>query len=139
MAEAYRNDTGIQPATREALSVLAAGLSGDIAINVLLDDVAPAPTAAAWSYDVPFELVDSLGRRHEWFNGDVTAVASDDSTAGTASVSDATPTMVDGFGTVTLSGDAAAWIATEAATLTLDLTINGQDLTDAVFTVTFTA
>jgi hypothetical protein len=44
-----------------------------------------------------------------------------------------------GKGTVTLSGDEAAWLDTEVATLTLTYTTAyGNDKTDT-FTVTFTA
>lgn len=139
MAESYRNDTGIQPAVRDALNQIATAMAGDIEINVLTDVVTPAPTSDAWSYTVAFELVDSNGVRHEWYTGTITAAASDDSAAGTASVSDATPSVVNGFGTVDLEGDAASWADTEVATLTLDATIMGNDLTDATWTATFTA
>jgi hypothetical protein len=136
---AYERDNGIPPVIREALSVQGAAMSGDIAVNILTADVTPAPTAEAWSYEVSFELVDTAGRRHSWFNGDIAAAAADTSTAGTASVSDATPAVVNGVGTVTLSGDAEAWLDTETATLTLDGTVLGVTLTDAEFVVTFTA
>jgi hypothetical protein len=131
--------TGIQPQTRGILNQMAAAMAGDIAINVITAVVTPAPTAAAWSYTVAFEIVDSNGQRHEWYNDTISAAASDDSTAGTASVSDATPSVVNGFGTVDLEGDAASWADTEVATLTLDATIMGYDLTDATWTATFTA
>lgn len=136
---AYEKENGIAPAVREALSTQAAGMSGDIAIEVLTAAPTPAPTAAAWEYDVAFQLVDTDGRCHAWFSGDLTAAASDSSTAGTASVSDATPAVVNGVGTVTLSGDAAAWLATETATLTLDGTVLGTALDAVTFVVTFTA
>lgn len=130
---------GIQPQVRDEFALRDAAMSGDIAINIITDDVAPAPTAAAWEYVVAFEIVNAAGDRHTWFSADITAAAADTSTAGTASVSDTTPAVVNGYGTVTLSGDAADWLDTETATCTLDATILGKDLTDAVFTVTFTA
>jgi hypothetical protein len=135
---AYDKDTGIQPATRDALNALAAGLSGDIVINVLTDVITPAPTSDVWSYTVAFELTDTAGNRLTWYNGDITAAASTDSSAGTAAVSDATPAGVNGVGSVDLSGDAAAWLNTEVATLTLDGTISGTALTEATWTATFT-
>ena len=138
MANAYKRENGIQPEVREILSVHAAAMSGDVLINAITAVVTPAPTSAAWSYTVEFELVDSLGRRHTWYNGDITAAASDDSSAGTASVSDSTPAVVDGFGSVDLEGDAQDWLNTEVATLTLDATILGYDLTDETWTATFT-
>lgn len=136
---AYDKDTGIQPATREALSVIAAGMSGDIVINTITAEPTPAPTSDVWSYTVGFELTDTAGNRHEWYNGDVTAAASDTSTAGTAAVDDGTPAVVNGYGTVVLSGDAADWLDTETAVLTLDGTIMGTALDAVTWTVTFTA
>ena len=139
MANAYKRDNGIAPAVREALSNQAAAMSGDILVNILTVNVTPEPTSAVWAYDVEFELVDSLGRRHEWYNGNIVAAASDDSSAGTAAVDDASPAMVDGLGTVELSGAAQAWLDTEVATLTLNGTVLGKVMSDATFTVTFTA
>jgi hypothetical protein len=135
---AYDKDTGIQPAVRDALNALAAGLSGDIVINILTDVVTPAPTASVWSYTVAFELTDTAGNRLTWYNGNLTAAASDNSSAGSASVSDATPAVVNGYGTVDLEGDAAAWLNTEVATLTIDGTISGTALTEKTWTATFT-
>ena len=133
------NKQGLKPQLRTYLNAMSAGLSGDLIFNILLADVTPAPTAAAWSYTINFEIVDSNGNRHEWFDGDVGAAVADDSTAGTASVDDATPPMVNGIGTVVLSGDAADWLDTEEATVTLSKSLNGNTVTGAVFTVTFTA
>ena len=124
---------------RREFSVRDAAMSGDIIVNILTADVAPEPTAAIWSYAVVFQLEDSLGRIHDWCSQDIVATAADDSTAGTAAVSDASPAVVNGVGTVTLSGDAEAWLDTEEATCTIDGTVLGITLTDAVFTVVFTA
>jgi hypothetical protein len=124
---------------RREFSIRDAAMSGDIAINILTSDVAPEPTSDAWSYTVKFEIVDSSGRVHDWFSGDIAAAAADTSVAGTASVSDATPAVVNGVGSVDLEGDAADWLDTEEATCTLNGTILGVTLGDKVFTVTFTA
>jgi hypothetical protein len=132
-------ETGIQPAVRKKLSNMAKAMSGDITIEILTANVTPVPTAEAWSYPVQFQLIDSAGVIHGWANQDLGAAASDDSTAGAASVSDATPAVVDGIGTVNLIGDEAAWLDTEVATLTMSGTVLGVTLTEKTFTVTFTA
>jgi hypothetical protein len=130
--------TGVKPRLREYLAAQAAGMSGDIAINILTADVTPAPTTSAWDYIVKFEIVDSSGNVHSWFSGDITAAASDTSVAGTASVDDTTPPVVNGVGTVTLSGTAASWLNAETAQVDLDATILGVTVTTQTFTVTFT-
>ena len=101
-------------------------------------DVAPAPTAAVWSYTVPFEIRSSVTGSVLPCGGNVAATVGDTSTAGTAAVSTATPTVKMGRGSVVLSGDAAAWLNTETATLTLTYTnTRGGTATDT-FVVTFT-
>lgn len=132
---------GLKPQLREQLEVFASALNGDILIDIKTAEVTPSPTSSAWNYTVGFELVDSEGRLHNWINQDIAAAAGDTSTAGTASVGDATPAVVNGKGTVVLSGDAADWLDTETATLTLNGSISslGVTLTDATWVVTFTA
>lgn len=126
---------------RREFSIRDAAMSGDLDLTIFTADVTPAPTAAEWEYTVKFGLVDSNGRIHDWYTGDITAAVADTSTAGTASIDDATPSIVNGVGTVVLSGDAAAWLDTETATVTLDGSVStlGITLTQKVFTVTFTA
>lgn len=110
----------------------------DVVVSIERANVAPAPTAAVWSYVVPFHLETTAGETIP-FNGTIAATVADTSTAGTAAVSTATPAVVNGRGTVTLSGDAAAWLDTETATLTLTHTnLRGGTDTDT-FVVTFTA
>ena len=129
---------GVKPQLREQLIAQAKFNAEDIAIVVLISNVTPAPTAAAWSYTVPFEMQTAAGEVIP-YTGNIAAAAGDTSTAGTASVSDSTPAMVMGKGTVDLEGDEAAWLDTETATLTLTYTTAyGNDKTDT-FVVTFTA
>ena len=134
-----KTNVGIEE--RREFSIRDAALSGDLDLTIFTADVTPEPTSEAWSYTVKFGLVDSNGRIHDWYTGDITAAAADTSTAGTASVDDATPTIINGIGTVVLSGDAADWLDTEDATVTLDGSVAtlGITLTQKVFTVTFTA
>jgi len=110
-------------------------------VLVVIDraNVAPAPTAAAWSYVVPFKLIGEVCGNVLPYTGTIGAGAADTSSAGTASVSTATPTVTMGSGSVTISGDAASWLNTETATLTLTYTnLRGGTDTDT-FVVTFTS
>jgi len=111
------------------------------AVLVVIDraNVTPEPTAAAWSYTVPFYLVGENSGLVIPYTGVVGAGAADTSTAGTASVDDASPAVTMGKGSVVFSGDAADWLDTETATLTITYTnLRGGTDTDT-FVVTFTA
>lgn len=129
---------GVQPEVAAFIRAQAKWNAEDIAIVVKRANVTPAPTAAVWSYVVPFEMQTAAGEIIP-YTGNIVAAAGDTSSAGTAAVSDSSPAMVLGVGSVTLSGDAAAWLDTETATLTLTYTTAyGNDKTDT-FVVTFTA
>lgn len=131
---------GFKPQLRDYLDGQSALIIGQgLTFNIITANVTPAPTAAIWSYTVQFEITDASGNRIEAFDGDVTAAAGDTSTAGTASVDDTSPAMSNGIGSVVLSGDAADWLDTETATCTISHTLNGNTVTQKVFTVTFTA
>lgn len=132
------NLQGIAPKHREIINAQGKFNAGDITIIISLANVAPAPTAAVWSYIVPFELKTAIGELIP-YTGNIVAAASNTSTAGTAAVSDASPAVVLGKGSVTLSGDAAAWLDTETATLTLTYTDAYATAHTDTFVVTFTA
>jgi len=94
---------------------------GDIVLKVTPATYAPAATAAAWTKTVLVTLETADGERHKWYSGPVTLAVGDTSSAGTASIS---PTagakyMTDGALSVTISGDAAAWLQNDTATLTV--------------------
>ena len=109
-----------------------------VLVQVDRANVTPAPTSAAWSYVVPFSLVGENTGYVIPYTGTIGAGIADTSSAGTASIDDATPAVVMGRGTVTVSGDAQAWLNTETATLTLTYTnLRGGTDTDT-FVVTFT-
>jgi len=130
---------GLPPRDVELWKAQADFNSDKVLVVVDRANVAPAPTAAAWSYSVPFRLVGENTNLVIPFSGTVGVAATDDSTAGTASVPAATITVTMGSGTATLNGDAAAWLATETATLTITYTnLRGGTDTDT-FVVTFTA
>ncbi|MCP4336481.1 MAG: hypothetical protein GY679_01360 [Mycoplasma sp.] len=128
--------TGVKPRLREYLKLQEEALNGNLAFEILTADVNEPAGAAGWTHTVTFQVVDSSGNVHSWFNEDVTATPADSSTLGTATVSDGTPTVTNGVGTVNLIGDAAAWVAAEDATMTLSHTMLGYTVTAAVFTVT---
>lgn len=129
---------GLSPRLRDILIAQAKFNADDITIVIDQANVTPEPTAAVWSYEVTFRMLTAAGEEIP-YTGNIAAAASDTSDAGTAAVSDATPAMVFGRGSVTLSGDEAAWLDTETATLTLTYTTAyGNDKTDT-FVVTFTA
>ena len=110
-------------------------------VLVVIDraNITPAPTSAAWSYKVPFRLVGEISGLTLPYTGTVGVAASDTSTAGTASVPAATVDVVLGRGVATLNGDAAAWLNTETATLTITYS-NLRTGTDVdTFVVTFTS
>jgi len=130
---------GFSPELRESLSAIGAGLSGDIVINILTADDAPVPASTAWTKIISFELQTAGGKLHDWANGTITATPSDTSTAGTATVSDGTPSVVAGVGTVTLIGDAQNWLDTETALCTLGGTFGAKTLANVAFTRTYTA
>ncbi len=142
--EAYPPETecGLSLAERHQLSLMAKALSGDMVIVVTPATAAPVPTAAAWTQDFYVELQTAAGELHTWFNKVVVSGHSvgDTSTAGTASVSPATTTtFTKGIAKITMSGDAAAWLNGETATLTVaQLVVLGYTLTQKTGVLTFT-
>jgi len=142
--EAYPPETvcGLSLAERYQLSLMAKALSGDMVLVVTPATDNPAPTAAVWTQDFYVELQTAAGQVHTWFNKEVASGHSvgDTSTAGTATVSPATTTAyVNGIAKITMSGDAAAWLNSETATLTVaELVVLGYTLTAKTGVLTFT-
>jgi hypothetical protein len=120
--EQLRTDmcTGGMTGTIADMKAFMKALSGDIVLKVTPATATPAPTSAAWSQSVVVSLETADGERHKWYSGPVTLAVADTSTAGTAAISPAAGAhyMTDGALTVTLSGNAAAWLNAETATLT---------------------
>lgn len=132
------NLTKFQNDLRTYMDAMGDLLADDVSVVCMPANVTPAPTSAAWSYVVPFEIRSERTGTVLPINGTIGAGAGDTSTAGTASVSSATPKVYMGRGSVTLSGDAAAWLNTETATLTITYT-NLRGGTDVdTFVTTFT-
>jgi hypothetical protein len=124
------------------LWVLQKAMSGDLVFEVSPATVAPAPTAAAWTRTVTVTLKTSTGEVHTWFDGVLASGVSiaDTSNAGTATIPSTTLTFVNGVATVVVSGGAAAWLAAETDTLTVEeATILGYTVAEATSVETFTA
>lgn len=125
-----RNVTEITP--NEQLDLMAKAMSGDMAITITPTTTTREATAAAWTRDVTVEVKTAAGEQHYWLDAAyaTSAVIADTSVAGTASIASTTLTFVKGAAKVTVSGDAAAWVANETNTLTVsDLTILGYTVT----------
>ena len=98
-------------------------LSGDIVLAVTPATATQAATTAAWEKEVTIKLQTADGEVHKWFSGKLALAIADTSTAGTASIDPTAtaPYMVNGEYTVKIKGSAAAWLATETATLTVNV------------------
>lgn len=129
---------GHSPKLRALWEAQAKFNAGDVVVVIDTANVAPAPTAAVWSYTVSFGLQTAAGEEIP-YTGNIVAGAANTSTAGTAAVDDASPAVVLGKGSVVFSGDAAAWLDTETATLTLTYTDAYATAHTDTFVVTFTA
>lgn len=122
-------------------------LSGDLKLVCTPATVSKAATSSAWTQTVVVTLTTNNGEPCSWYNGNVTLSVADTSSAGTAAISPAAGArpMTDGSLTVTLSGDAAAWLAADTATLTVAPTANnpgvvaGSLIANATCVVTFTS
>jgi len=124
----------------ENIDLLGAAINGDMTMVITPTAVTSAATAEAWTRVVNVKVVDSNGTKHAWLTQDFTTTASiaDTSTAGTASITSTTLSLVGGEANITVSGDAADWLATETDTLTIgDLTILGYTVTGGTSVETF--
>lgn len=112
---------GIPPEIRNEVILRDKALSGDMVFVVKPATISTPATSAAWTRDVVIELKTAAGQIHTWFNKAITTGVSiaDTSTAGTATIPSTTLTFVKGRATVTISGNANNWLATENDTLTI--------------------
>lgn len=117
-----------------------AALVGGITLDISPATANQAATASGWTQDTVISLQDSDNNVLEFFDGvsfATTLSIADTSTAGTASIDSTTLTLTKGKATITVTGDAASWIATEDATLTVaNITIAGFTVTGGTFVVT---
>lgn len=141
MVRSIKDMPGIQPELREHLETMEKAMSGDIVMVIDPETVAPAPTSAAWTRNVKISIETAAGEKHGWLNAAYTTTLSiaDTSTAGTASITSTTLTIVDGEAIVVVSGDAADWLNTETDTLTVaNITVLGVTVTGGTSVETFT-
>jgi len=139
---------GVQPKLKDLLELLAGiseryeeAMQGDIVMTITPATATPSPTSAAWTRDVVVTIENAAGDTHDWLNGAYTTTVSvgNTSTAGTASITSTTLTLVNGTATIEVSGDAAAWLNTETDTLTIgNLSIMGYTVTGGTSVDTFT-
>jgi len=130
---------GIQPAVQDELELRDKAMSGDLVLSISPTTVAPSPTSAAWTRNVVIELQTAAGEKHSWYSADLSVSIADTSTAGTASITDTTPAMVNGRCVVVVSGDAQDWLNTETDTLTVNnQTVLGKTVTGGTSVETFT-
>lgn len=126
----------------EEINLLGSAMSGELTMVISPETVAPAPTAAAWTRDVIVSIVNDAGEVQQWLNQTYATTVSiaNDSVAGTASIASTTLTLVNGVATITVSGDAEAWLDTETDTLTIgNITVMGYTVTGGTSVETFTA
>ena len=131
----------IQPQLRDEISLRDKAMAGDIVFVITPATVASVPTSAAWTRDVVVEVQDVSGDAHTWLNGDYAAslTVADTSTAGTASITSTTLSIVNGRAVVTVSGDAVAWLNAESDTLTVSaITVMGYAVTGGTSVESFT-
>ena len=130
-----------QPQLREEIALRDKAMSGDIVFAITPATVAPAPTSAAWERSITIEIQDASGNVHTWINQDyATSLAiADTSTAGTASITSTTLSIVEGRAVVAVAGDAVAWLNAESDTLTVSaITVMGYTVSSVTSVETFT-
>ena len=116
--------------------------SGAMTLAILPATTTRVATAAGWLRTVNIELRDADGNVLEFitrtFNGVLAATTN--SIAGTVGVSSANLELVNGRGSVDVSGAVADWLAGETNTLTCgDLTIMGYTVTGGTSVETIVA
>lgn len=118
---AISSKAGFSPNLREELALRDAAMAGDIVAVITPATVGQVAGSTAWTRTVVFELRTADGRLHDWLTADFAAKVSiaDTSTAGTASIASTTLSIVNGRAIITVSGNAAAWLAAETDTLTI--------------------
>lgn len=127
---------------RYGMELLSRAMSGDMKFVVETPVETMAATGGPWQWQARVRLVDSYGVDHAWFTGDVAGLFSvaTDSAAGSASVSSADASFVNGLAKVTVTGDAASWLEGEKVTLTVagDKSVMGWSVAGTTSQLTFT-
>jgi hypothetical protein len=115
------NIQGMSPQERKYEELVAKAMSGDMVWTITPATKSTAATAAAWTRNVLVELKTAAGDLHTWFNKAIATGVSiaDTSSAGTASITSTTLTIINGQAVITVSGNAASWLAADTDTLTI--------------------
>jgi len=122
---------------RNEVKIQGDALSGDYSLSIVPDTKDLDATSAAWTQEITITLANASGVIHSWYSGQGTVSIADTSTAGTATIDSATPSFVNGVAKVIISGDAAAWVAAEDITLTVDdLTLQGKTVIGGTAVIT---
>ena len=117
----FQSDARFSIPLKKEMALRDKAAAGDILWVCTPATVTPVPTAVAWTRDVVITLETAAGDIHSWFDKSITTGVSigDTSSAGTATIPSTTLVVKNGKVTVTVSGDAAAWLNTETDTLTV--------------------
>lgn len=122
------------------IELMADAMAGNMVFKCYPATVSTAATSAARTRKVRIQLENSSGAVHTWFSKAITSGVSiaDTSTAGTATIASTTLTFINGIANVTVSCNAAAWLATETNTLTVaQATIMGTTVAQKTSVETF--
>ena len=132
----------IDQETRTFLETLAEAKRQDYDLDLPSDTGTQAATTSAWTHTFYFDIVGDSGLPCWWAEGlTITCTVADTSTAGTATLADSTPSINSrGRGSITVNGDAAAWVAAETVTVTVASsgTLGGKTLTSDDYVITIT-
>lgn len=112
--------------------------TGDMVFLITPSSATVKATSSGWEVDATVQLVTAQGEVHKWYQGPITLAIADTSAAGTASIVPVgANNMVDGVLSVKITGNVAAWLAGETATLTVSqATILGYAVTQKTCVVT---
>lgn len=130
----------IQIEIRKEIAVRDKAMAGDMVMTISPATVNATATSSAWTRNVLIQVETAAGELHDWLTADFATTLSiaDTSVAGTASITSTTLSLVNGKAVVTVSGDAAAWLATETDTLTVgNITVMGNTITGGTSVETF--
>lgn len=135
-----QGDVDAAIAANATVALLTKAIDGDIVMEITPATIYVTAAAAAdgFSEAVTVTLKTASGETHTWLNGAL-SVSIADSSAGTASLSSATPAITNGVATFNVIGDAAAWADNDTATATVaNLSVLGYTITGGTAVVEIT-
>lgn len=135
-----QGDVDAAIAANTTVALLTKAIDGDIIMEITPATIYVTAAAAAdgFSEAVTVTFKTAAGATHTWFNGAL-SVSIEDSSAGTASLSSATPAITNGVATFNVIGDAAAWADNDTATATVaNLSVLGYTITGGTAVIEIT-